>query len=289
MHDDDEDAEGEEEDDEDDSQRTVTGPSGSYWDVDLSRLASTEAALRDLSDALLALRLALEILTLQGISLPKSLFSSEYLLGVVSSLRRALDACLVPILEAPPTSPLAELASHRARDKVADVTDALVQGTQALAALIRAEELSDELVIALAYFSLEPFFHEAPLATTAAARAAAAKDASPAVNAIKSLRLASLAVVQAVYSRYADQRAWIVEEVLSNLGKAESATGSAAAKKAARRGIRCVWRGAPVSLDVRSADETRTAFAPGPRSRPSLPCSSTSCRRAPPTSSRRSA
>ncbi|GAA5903419.1 hypothetical protein JCM8208_001915 [Rhodotorula glutinis] len=224
--------------DEGDSQRTVTASSGdSYWDVE-SRLASTEASLRDLSDALLALRIALEILTLPGVSLPKHLFSSEYLLGVVSSLRRAIDACLVPILEAPATSPLAELATTRARDKVAEVTDALVAGTQALAALVKAEDLGDELVIALAYLSLEPFFHEAPLATTAAARAAAARDPSPAVNAVKGLRLASLAVVQAVYARYADQRAWIVEEVLSNLGKAESATGTAAAKKAARRGIR---------------------------------------------------
>ncbi|GAA5844309.1 hypothetical protein JCM9279_001763 [Rhodotorula babjevae] len=224
--------------DEGDSQQTVTASSrASYWDVD-SRLASTEASLRDLSDALLALRLALEILTLPGVALPKHLFSSEYLLGVVSTLRRALDACLVPILETPATSPLAELATSRARDKVAEVTDALVAGTQALAALVKAEDLGDELVIALAYLSLEPFFHEAPLATTAAARAAAAKDPSPAVNAVKGLRLASLAVVQAVYARYADQRAWIVEEVLSNLGKAESATGTAAAKKAARRGIR---------------------------------------------------
>ncbi|KPV73441.1 uncharacterized protein RHOBADRAFT_55179 [Rhodotorula graminis WP1] len=224
--------------DEGDSRRTGTASSGeSYWDVE-SRLASTEASLRDLSDALLALRLALEILTLPGVALPKHLFSSEYLLGVVSSLRRALDACLVPILEAPATSPLAELATSRARDKVAEVTDALVAGTQALAALVKAEDLGDELVIALAYLSLEPFFHEAPLATTAAARAAAARDLSPAVNAVKGLRLASLAVVQAVYARYADQRAWIVEEVLSNLGKAESATGTAVAKKAARRGIR---------------------------------------------------
>ena len=228
--------------DEGDSQRTVTASSrDSYWDVE-SRLAKTEASLRDLSDALLALRLALELLTLPGVSLPKHLFSSEYLLGVVSTLRRALDACLVPVLEAPATSPLAELATARARDKVAEVTDALVAGTQALAALVKAEDLGDELVIALAYLSLEPFFHEAPLATTAAARAAAAKDPSPAVNAVKGLRLASLAVVQAVYARYADQRAWIVEEVLSNLGKAESATGTAAAKKAARRGIRCVPR-----------------------------------------------
>ncbi|GAA6048643.1 hypothetical protein JCM3770_001996 [Rhodotorula araucariae] len=227
---------------EDDSQRMAT--SASYWEADPARLTATEAALRDLSDALLAVRLALEILTLPGVSLPKHLFSSEYLLGVVSTLRRALDACLVPLLAAPPSSPLAELATAagaaaRARDAVAAVTDALTQGTIALAQLVRDEDLGEELVIALAYFALEPFFHDSP-PPAAPARTGAGGDGSIAVNAVKSLRLASLAVIQGVYARYEDQRAWIVDEVLANLGKAEgaaTAAGTAAARKA-RRGIR---------------------------------------------------
>ncbi|GJN94290.1 hypothetical protein Rhopal_007364-T1 [Rhodotorula paludigena] len=225
----------------DESQRSTAAAAADvpYWDEgDPPRLAVTEARLRDLSDALLALRLALDLLTLPGVSLPKHLFSSEYLLALVSALRRALDACLVPLVEAHPTSPLAELATLRARDKVADTCDALVQATNALAALVRKEDLGDELVIAISYFALEPFFHDAAATSgKGASAAAAAKDASPAVHAVKALRIASLAVVQAVYARYADQRAWIVEEVLSNLGKAEVASGTAAAKKA-RGGIR---------------------------------------------------
>ncbi|KAK4330559.1 Sister chromatid cohesion protein 2 [Rhodotorula toruloides] len=219
--------------DEDDSQRTVT--SGSYWDADPSRLQTAESALRELCDALIAIRLALDILTLPSVSLPKHLFSSEYLLALISALRRTLDSCIIPILSAPLTSPLAELATVRLREKTAEVCDGLVQATQSLASLVKQEDLGDELVIAISYFSLEPYFHEAPPITGRSA--AGGKDASPVVHSIKALRLAALAVVQAVYARYPEQRSWIVEEVLGNLGRAELASGSTAAKKA-KGGIR---------------------------------------------------
>lgn len=219
--------------DEDDSQRTVT--SATYWDADPSRLQTAESALRDLADALIAIRLALDILTLPSVSLPKHLFSSEYLLALVSALRRTLDNCIVPILSAPGTSPLAELASIRLRDKIAEACDGLVQATQSLASLVKQEDLGDELVIAISYFSLEPYFHEAP--PTTGRSAAGGKDASPVVHSIKALRLAALAVIQAVYARFPEQRSWIVEEVLGNLGRAELASGTTAAKKA-KGGIR---------------------------------------------------
>ncbi|GEM10950.1 cohesin loading factor subunit SCC2 [Rhodotorula toruloides] len=218
--------------DEDDSQMTVT--SASYWDADPSRLQTAEFALRDLADALISIRLALDILTLPSVSLPKHLFSSEYLLALVSALRRTLDCCIIPILSAPVTSPLAELAVVRLREKIAEVCDGLVQATHSLASLVKQEDLGDELVISISYFSLEPYFYEAPLTT---GRPGGVKDASPAVHSIKALRLAALAVVQAVYARYPYQRSWIVEEVLGNLGRAELASGTTAAKKA-KGGIR---------------------------------------------------
>ncbi|GAA5983631.1 hypothetical protein JCM10908_000358 [Rhodotorula pacifica] len=206
-----------------------------YWTAE--RLGRTKAALRDLSDALLAARLALEILTLPGVTLPKHLFSSEYLLGLVTTLRHALDDFFLPSLIAPSTSPVHELALEAglARDQIAEVCDALVQAVQVLADLTRREELSEDLVVALSYLSLEPFFHDAP---TLPGRASAAST-TPVAASVKSLRLAALAVLQTVYARYTDQQAWIVEEVLGNLGKAElvSGGGGSAAKKA-KGGIR---------------------------------------------------
>lgn len=207
--------------------------SEAHWNAD--RLGRTKAALRDLSDALLAARLALEILTLPGVVLPKQLFSSEYLLGLVGTLRHALDDFFLPTLTAPATSPVHELALELAKDAVADACDALVQAVQALADLTRREELSEDLVVALSYLSLEPFFHDAPPLPGRASVAGT----TPVAASVKSLRLAALAVLQIVYARYTDQQAWIVEEVLGNLGKAELTTGGSAAKKA-RGGIRCV-------------------------------------------------
>lgn len=210
---------------------TATADSEAYWDAD--RLSRTKAALRDLSDALLAARLALEILTLPGVVLPKQLFSSEYLLGLVGTLRKALDDFFIPTLTAPTTSPVTELALELARDPIANVCDALVQAVRVLADLTRREELSEDLVVALSYLSLEPFFHDAP---PQPGRASAAST-TPVAASVKSLRLAALAVLQTVYARYTDQQAWIVEEVLGNLGKAELVSAGSAAKKA-KGGIR---------------------------------------------------
>ncbi|TKA56971.1 hypothetical protein B0A53_01372 [Rhodotorula sp. CCFEE 5036] len=210
---------------------TATADSEAYWDAD--RLSRTKAALRDLSDALLAARLALEILTLPGVVLPKQLFSSEYLLGLVGTLRKSLDDFFIPTLTAPTTSPVTELALELARDPIVDVCDALVQAVRVLADLTRREELSEDLVVALSYLSLEPFFHDAP---PQPGRASAAST-TPVAASVKSLRLAALAVLQTVYARYTDQQAWIVEEVLGNLGKAELVSAGSAAKKA-KGGIR---------------------------------------------------
>ncbi|GAA6018662.1 hypothetical protein JCM8202_000602 [Rhodotorula sphaerocarpa] len=205
-----------------------------FWDDD--RMSKTRAALRDISDALLAVRLALDLLTLPGITLSKQLFSSEYLLGLVSTLRRALDDFFLPLLTAPTTSAVHEYALDLAREQVTETCDGFVQAVQGLAELVRREELSEDLVVALSYLSLEPFFHDAPSAPGRVSAAAMA-GGFPATAAVKSLRLAALVVLQAVYARYTEQQTWIVEEVLGNLGKMELSSGGAAAKKA-KSGVR---------------------------------------------------
>lgn len=268
---------------------TATVESEAYWDAD--RLGRTKAALRDLSDALLAARLALEILTLPGVVLPKQLFSSEYLLGLVGTLRHALDDFFIPTLTAPMTSPVTELALELARDQIADVCDALVQAVRVLAELTRREELSEDLVVALSYLSLEPFFHDAP---PQPGRASAAST-TPVAASVKSLRLAALAVLQTMYARYTDQQAWIVEEVLGNLGKAELVSAGSAAKKA-KGGIRYVSqslvffseRFKHVGLFSLTDSCSRPGSGPAPRSRPCRLCCSTSSRLVRPTCPRRS-
>ncbi|GAA5984976.1 hypothetical protein JCM11641_005602 [Rhodosporidiobolus odoratus] len=221
---------------------SASQPEESFWTF--KRLASTSSALRNLHDALLALRLALEVLTLPlspAHPLPKHLFSVDYLSSLISTLRKAaLDACFLPLLESPPSSPLADLLAGRAggaelRERLSGIAEDLHQAVEALAKLVKKEELGEELVISLAYLSLEPFFHDIPLSTTATGKARAALGGEgPIAAAHKGLRMASLELVKAVYGRYAKQRAWIVEEVLGNLGKGDAAAGG----KKSRGGIR---------------------------------------------------
>ncbi|GAA6021361.1 hypothetical protein JCM10207_002022 [Rhodosporidiobolus poonsookiae] len=216
-------------------------PSDTYWTS--SRLAETDRALRNLDDALLALRLALEVLTLPlppACPLPKHLFSADYLSTLVAAIRKgALEGCFLPLLTAPPSSALAELASSRTAtaasdipahtpERVPSVCDSLQQAIDALARLVVREELGDDLVISLSYLSLEPFFHDAPASATGAKGKA---QEGAVVAAAKGLRMASLGLVQAVYGRYSEQRAWVVEEVLGNLGKGEAAAGSGKASR----------------------------------------------------------
>ncbi|GAA5875871.1 hypothetical protein JCM1840_002960 [Sporobolomyces johnsonii] len=211
-----------------------------YWTTD--KLASTIRAIRNLSDALLAIRTALTVLTLPSVSLPKHLFSSEYLLSLLSTLRHALDAFILPLLEAPHTSPLATLLvdpeQSETREKIAEVCDSFGAATDLVTALVKQEELSDELVISAVYFALSPFFHDAPLSVPSGGKrksSTTAGEKGMLQQAMKGIRMSSLGLVSRVYARYGEQRAWIVEEVLGNLGRGEVSAGGARKGKGAIR------------------------------------------------------
>lgn len=213
-----------------------------YWTSE--RLSSTQRALRTLHDALLAIRLALEVLTLPlppATPLPKHLFSSDYLTSLIATLRKgALDNCFLPLLESPSSSPLAELSTARAggtytKDQISEISDSLQGAVEGLARLVRREELGEDLVISLSYLALEPFFHDAaPPPSSSKGKQVEGQ----VVAAAKTLRMESLRLTQALYGRYAEQRAWMLEEVLSNLGKGDSGAGGKMGKN--RGAIRCV-------------------------------------------------
>ncbi|GAA5844746.1 hypothetical protein JCM11251_002267 [Rhodosporidiobolus azoricus] len=206
-----------------------------YWTP--SRLHETFTSLRNLTDALLALRVALEVLTLPlppATPLPKHLFSSDFLAGLVGAVRKsALEGCFLRLLEAAPTSELAELQRIGAvsggsdvRAKIGEMAEGLQGAVEALARLVRREELGEELVISLAYLALEPFFHDvAPISSSSKTSKSSSTSDSSLASAAKTLRMTALSLVQALYGRYAEQRQWMLEEVLGNLGKGEVASG----------------------------------------------------------------
>lgn len=198
-------------------------PESEFWADDALERVSDAARL--FSDALLAARCALALLTCTV--LPKRLYSADYLASLVLVIRQSTSEFLYPLLTAPPLSHLADLPSLEP-EPIAAVCDALTAAIPLLTALVRAEELDDDLVIKTIYFSLSPFFHEA----NASARGRK-EPAGGVAGAMKAIRLGCLGLVRTVFGRYPDQRAWVVQEVLDNLTRLEIA-------KKGKGSFRCV-------------------------------------------------
>jgi cohesin loading factor subunit SCC2 len=174
-------------------------------------------AIRSLSDAVLAIRVALALLTMTR--LPKSLYSADYILSILTTLRHALDAFVFPLLEAPLESHLGDLTTLES-SPISNVCESLAAAIPLVARLSHQEEMSEDIVISTIYFSLSPFFHEAPAQT---GKGKKVEPTNVVARSMKGIRLASLGLIRTVFARYSDQRAWVIEEVLGNLIKLEVA------------------------------------------------------------------
>ncbi|KAK4052266.1 Sister chromatid cohesion protein 2 [Microbotryomycetes sp. JL221] len=188
-----------------------------FWTIEL--LEHVDTGLETVSDALDAARAALSVLTVA--SLPKALYSADYILSILSFLRTVLDHVVVPLLEAQAGSHLEFLASARS-DAIGQVCDSMCPTTQLVARLVQHQHMSEDIVIAVSYFGLTPFFHEEAAASSSKAKKAAA-EANIVKRAIKTIRLASLGLIKTVFATYPTQRDWIVEEVLTSLLKLDIA------------------------------------------------------------------
>ena len=178
-------------------------------------LTEFSGAYRNLSDALLAIRSALVILSLAR--LPKQLYSADYINSLLSTLRSTLDNFLYPLLGCSSHSHLADLAELQS----ANITTlcASIEATITLVAhLIQQEEMSEEIIISTIYFSLSPFFHEVSPPTGRGKKL----ETNVVEKSMKAVRMASLGLVRVLFARHVDQRESILEEILVNLTRAES-------------------------------------------------------------------
>ncbi|SGZ29997.1 BQ5605_C052g12586 [Microbotryum silenes-dioicae] len=198
-----------------DVEPTVATKDERVWTDDT--LDDFDRCARHIADAVLAIRVALLVLTMT--SLPKSLYSVDYLLSILTSLRYAFDTLIFPLVEAQTDSHLTDLLAGR-RTEIQALCESLAATTPLVTRLVQQQELSEEIVISSVYFALGPFFHEAAPAPTGKGKRV---DTNVAALAMKGLRMASLGLTRGLYGRYADQRAWIMEEVLGNLTKLDVA------------------------------------------------------------------
>ncbi|KAM0792017.1 hypothetical protein ACM66B_007127 [Microbotryomycetes sp. NB124-2] len=198
----------------DDDEEEKKKPARGFWTVEL--LEQFDDGIELVSDALDAIRTALTVLTVA--SLPKSLYSADYILSLLSMLRSVIDSLIVPLLETQTASSLDFLAS--ARDKViGSVCDSLTSTVQLVSRLVQQEHMSEDIVISVSYLALTPFLHEEPPTTGKGKKI----EGNVVKRSIKTIRLSSLDLVRTVFSRYPAQRDWIVEEVLTSLLKLDVA------------------------------------------------------------------
>ena len=194
--------------DEDDSDED-----GEPWST--AALEQFALSLRSVTDAVLAVTTALSLLNLA--KLERSFYSSDLILTLVSTLRTATDAVLFPLLEAPVDSALATLAETH-RDQLTALCAAVQAAIPGVVHLITDETMSEDIVISVVYLALGPFFHDAP---APAGRSKKAIPGGPVGAEIKNIRAEALTLVRAVYGKYTDQRAWILEELLMSATKLE--------------------------------------------------------------------
>ncbi|KAK4701477.1 cohesin loading factor subunit SCC2, partial [Phenoliferia sp. Uapishka_3] len=200
-----------------------------YWTE--SNLEQVINGARYIEDALIAIRVALSILT--STLLPKRLYSSDYLSSMIATMRLSTTSLLFPILEATSTSHLSTLSTLIPTHLNA-VCESLSSVIPQFSRLIQAEELSEDLVISTIYFSLEPFFHEASSSggTTGSGRGKKVEVGGVVGAAMKGIRGECLGLVRNLLGRYSEKRGDVVEEVMNHL------TGLEIAKKGAKGSFR---------------------------------------------------
>ncbi|KAK4046628.1 Sister chromatid cohesion protein 2 [Microbotryomycetes sp. JL201] len=186
-----------------------------FWTIEL--LEQFDNSIELLADAVDAVRAALAVLTVTR--LHKSLYSADYILSLLATLRSALDTLVIPLLETRSSSHLDFLATARAQ-VIGAVSEALTSAIQLVSRLLQQEHMSEDIVISVSYFALTPFFHEEPPTTSGKGKKA---EGNIVKRNVKMIRLASLGLVRAVFSRYPAQRDWIVDEVLTSLLKLDIA------------------------------------------------------------------
>ena len=155
-------------------------------------------------------RTALRIMT--GGREEKQLYPEELLQKIIDVLRKVTDTCIVPMVEARSSGPRSEIFRLMSANKKA--LSQLLHGASKimhlLVELLSGEELSEGPVIALEFFTIPLLFAE---------NAANEKESVLGIHKFEAFRRTAMNMIAEIFSRYPEQRQFIVNEVLSSLQK----------------------------------------------------------------------
>jgi cohesin loading factor subunit SCC2 len=155
-------------------------------------------------------RTALRIMT--GGRTEKQIYSEELLQRVIGLLCKMTDTCLVPMVEARSTD--GDLAVFQLTSSNKKTMSQFMHHASKLMSLLldllAKEELAESAVTSVEFFVIRLLFVE---------NAQAEKDSVLGIHKFETFRRSAMNIIAAIFSRYPDQRHFIISEVLTSLQK----------------------------------------------------------------------
>ena len=178
------------------------------WNADdiagwVSRLDAVDLGLRSARTMLRVMTVGRE---------EKQLYSEEVLQSVIDVVKKTLDHCIIPVIEARTSSPSATFfeaaSSHR---KV--ISQLLFDATKVIALLgklLSKFEIAETILTSIEFFAFPLLFAE---------NAHGEKESILGIQRFESLRHTAMDIIATIFSRYPGQRLFLFDEILSSLQK----------------------------------------------------------------------
>ncbi|KAL8723550.1 MAG: hypothetical protein Q9225_000185 [Loekoesia sp. 1 TL-2023] len=169
----------------------------------IQRAAFAETALR-------SARTIVRIMT--GFREEKKVCSEEALQNVVDVLNKVLTSCIIPIVEIRPKESGSELF-NMASNYSKEIGQLLYQANRVLRLLVDMldkVDIAEAIVTALEFFAIRILFVE---------NAQIEKESVIGTQKFEGLRRAAMDVIYGIFSKYPEQRAFILDEILTSLQK----------------------------------------------------------------------
>ena len=142
----------------------------------------------------------------------KQIYSEELLQSVIDVVKKTLDHCIIPVVEARSSSPDAAFfdaaSSHR---KV--ISQLLFDTSKVMALLVKLlskVEIAETIITGIEFFAFPLLFAE---------NAHSEKESVLGIQRFESLRHTAMDMIATVFSRYPGQRLFLFDEILSSLQK----------------------------------------------------------------------
>ena len=178
------------------------------WSADdfagwVSRLDAVDLGLR-------SARTILRIMT--GGREEKQIYSEELLQSVIDVVKRILDNCIIPVVEARSSGPSAILydAIFSQKKVISQLLFDASRVMTLLAKLLSGVEITETIITGIEFFTLPLLFAE---------NAHSEKESILGIQKFENLRHTAMDMIATIFSRYPGQRLFLFDEVLSSLQK----------------------------------------------------------------------